>query len=323
MSLRHVPPDFSTRVPSPLERILVAIAGDAGDERVLAAAGALSAATGASLHLVHASEPTDADWALGAGGPARGEGDEAIRREALGRLPAGTRVTVESRRGPAHRVICEAAERTAPHLLVLGATRSAGKLLGSTAERVVRKATVPVLVVRRGLAVPPRRVLAPLDLSRLSACGFHCGLAMASRFAAGAEIRATVLFAVGLLDPMAHQMREEGWSRQELETRAGARLEELVAEHLPDIAVNVETRVVLGPAREAILAAAADPETDLVVMSTHGYGGFERLVLGSVAATIVREAPCSVLLVPPEAGYRDEIAEAVLSQTAPFDRSAR
>jgi hypothetical protein len=35
------------------------------------------------------------------------------------------------------------------------------------------------------------------------------------------------------------------------------------------------------------------------VLGTHGQGGFERFLLGSVASDVLRTAPCSVLLVPP------------------------
>jgi nucleotide-binding universal stress UspA family protein len=40
---------------------------------------------------------------------------------------------------------------------------------------------------------------------------------------------------------------------------------------------------------------------DLVVMGTHGRGGFERLMIGSVAERVLQKAPCPVLLVPPHA----------------------
>jgi nucleotide-binding universal stress UspA family protein len=54
------------------------------------------------------------------------------------------------------------------------------------------------------------------------------------------------------------------------------------------------------PARE-ILAAAAS--ADLIVMGTHGRSGFERLVLGSVAETVLRKAPCSLLTIPLSADH--------------------
>ena len=53
--------------------------------------------------------------------------------------------------------------------------------------------------------------------------------------------------------------------------------------------------------REEILAELAERPADLLVLGTHGLGGFDRLVIGSVAADVVREAPASVLVVPPGA----------------------
>src|SRR6478609_1966529 len=50
---------------------------------------------------------------------------------------------------------------------------------------------------------------------------------------------------------------------------------------------TVEVRQEEGEPAERILAAAAD--ADLIVMATHGRGGFERAVLGSVADRVVRE----------------------------------
>jgi nucleotide-binding universal stress UspA family protein len=43
---------------------------------------------------------------------------------------------------------------------------------------------------------------------------------------------------------------------------------------------------------------AARAHADLVVSGTHGYGFFNRLILGSVATHLVRNAPCSLLAVP-------------------------
>ncbi|MFL6290750.1 MAG: universal stress protein, partial [Thermoanaerobaculia bacterium] len=79
---------------------------------------------------------------------------------------------------PAHQMIIETARRINAGLIVVGAAESPrlAKLFGSTADRVVRKATCPVLVVRRELPMPPARVLLPVDLSFLSAEAFHEGL---------------------------------------------------------------------------------------------------------------------------------------------------
>lgn len=64
----------------------------------------------------------------------------------------------------------------------------------------------------------------------------------------------------------------------------------------PGLTVEVAQRD--GPAVQEIVAAAAEWPADLLVIGTHGRGGFERLVLGSVAERVLRKAPCAVLAVP-------------------------
>jgi nucleotide-binding universal stress UspA family protein len=61
--------------------------------------------------------------------------------------------------------------------------------------------------------------------------------------------------------------------------------------------VTVETDVVEGEAKQVILDAAAAWEADLVVVGSHGYGTFERLLLGSVSNAVAQHADCSVLIV--------------------------
>jgi nucleotide-binding universal stress UspA family protein len=58
------------------------------------------------------------------------------------------------------------------------------------------------------------------------------------------------------------------------------------------------THVLLeGDAAAEIVRYAVDNGMDLIVMGTHGRTGLERLLLGSVAERVMREAPCSVLVV--------------------------
>ncbi|HUK32593.1 MAG TPA: universal stress protein, partial [Vicinamibacterales bacterium] len=54
------------------------------------------------------------------------------------------------------------------------------------------------------------------------------------------------------------------------------------------------------PARQILTRAAALP-ADVIVMGTHGAGGFEHLMLGSVAEKVLRKATCPVITVPPHA----------------------
>lgn len=57
------------------------------------------------------------------------------------------------------------------------------------------------------------------------------------------------------------------------------------------------------PAAE-IVRHAEDSAIDLIVMGTHGRSGLERLLMGSVAEKVMREAPCSVLVVKLPKGIR-------------------
>ena len=50
-----------------------------------------------------------------------------------------------------------------------------------------------------------------------------------------------------------------------------------------------------------IVRTATRLAIDLIVMGTHGRGGLKHLILGSVAEHVIREAPCPVLILRPEA----------------------
>ena len=59
---------------------------------------------------------------------------------------------------------------------------------------------------------------------------------------------------------------------------------------------NVETSVWYGPAASAIVDAARLRKADLIVMSTHGRSGMGRLILGSVAESVLRGTTTPILL---------------------------
>jgi nucleotide-binding universal stress UspA family protein len=66
------------------------------------------------------------------------------------------------------------------------------------------------------------------------------------------------------------------------------------------ITVKTESLEAKGPA-DAITDYAQKKGIELIVMSTHGYTGFKKLMLGSVAFGVLNQSPVPVLLIRPEA----------------------
>lgn len=70
-----------------------------------------------------------------------------------------------------------------------------------------------------------------------------------------------------------------------------------VRQRLEAAGIDVETEHPEGRYAEAIVNRAIHHGADLIIMTTHGYGGLKRAVIGSVADEVVRTAPCPVLLI--------------------------
>ncbi|WP_090622414.1 universal stress protein [Natrinema salaciae] len=87
------------------------------------------------------------------------------------------------------------------------------------------------------------------------------------------------------LEGVSDALRDEGKS-------AVGRVEELAPDDIP-----VETEVLEGAPSRVIVDAADPAECDLIVMGTHGRGGIDRLLLGSVTERVVRQASVPVLTV--------------------------
>jgi len=213
-----------------------------------------------------------------------------IRAEEL----AGKRIEY----GPPHRVLTETAEALGADLIVVGSAESpaVAKMFGSTADRVIRKSLRPVLVVRGSLEVPPRRVLLPVDLSPLSAVAFRRGLEVIDQMTSDPEVRMEALYVVMHPDP---GFFEPARSRELTETEAARELDRFVTKNIFHSGRRVVPRVVEGEVETAIRHRAEDWGADLIVLGTHGRGGFERFLLGSVAADVVRHGNTNVLVIPP------------------------
>mgnify|MGYP002623203056 CR=1 FL=1 len=65
----------------------------------------------------------------------------------------------------------------------------------------------------------------------------------------------------------------------------------------PDPQVKFRHHLLDGAPADAIVQFAEAEEADMIVMSTHGRSGLSRLVMGSVAESVLRHAPCPVITV--------------------------
>jgi len=63
---------------------------------------------------------------------------------------------------------------------------------------------------------------------------------------------------------------------------------------------KVHEHIAVGKPDEEILALVDKLEADLIVMGTHGHTGVARLLLGSTAEKVMRDAPCTVVIVKPK-----------------------
>ncbi len=89
-------------------------------------------------------------------------------------------------------------------------------------------------------------------------------------------------------------------ARRLIETRQtrGKEYLEGIASQLKKAELKVETTILEGAAGENIVDYSSEHGVDLIVISTHGYGGVKRLLLGSVTDRVIRSCEVPVLVVP-------------------------
>lgn len=295
-----------------IERIVVGTSLSEASDPVVAAGLAIADTAGCEIHVVHAY-PMSAIFGESAfGGATLGAAalqpyivaDREVYRaeleaqlERVGGDPdrvSGVEIAV----GAPHQLVVETADKIDADLILLGPSEATGPLaplLGSTADRVIRKSTRPILVVREGFRLPCIRILAPVDLSPLSQDSLARGLDILEQLDLEERPAIEALFVLNRLDreSSAHFTPEQidRFAVEELE-RFLERVDGLFAE-------DVTARVRNGVPRQEIEAHLAEHPAELLIVGTHGRRGFERFILGSVAADVVREVEVSVLVLPP------------------------
>lgn len=185
-------------------------------------------------------------------------------------------------------------------------------VFGSVADRVLRAAACPVLLVRAGQVqsrTAYRRILVPLDGSELAEEALpyvkalvrpnHTRIFLVAVLVNGLGDRTVTLLTSY---PPGLQLATTAFQQADVEMTSYLRS---VAVALRERGAAVHIAVQRGSPAEEILAYAADVEADLTVMTTHGFSGVSRWVYGNVADKVLQGAQSPVLLVrsvPEEGG---------------------
>jgi nucleotide-binding universal stress UspA family protein len=204
---------------------------------------------------------------------------------------------------PVHRIL-DHAVRAPADLVVMGTHGSSGfehLVLGSITEKVLRKASCPVVTVpprvRSHSRLPFRHVLCASDLSDASASAVQLARSLAGE--SGACLTLLHVIEWPWHEPPQPSIEElpaeQGFAlamfRRESEERARTQLEALVPQPRP----GVRVAVVSGTPYEQILAAAAAESADLIVLGVGRRSALNLALLGSTANHVVRAAECPVL----------------------------
>lgn len=298
-----------------IKSILVPLDGSPFAEQALPWAACLSRSGHAHLELVRVHAPVP-PWTLATEGVITGTGEQPALRDAeeqylancAARLAEGGFASVTHRllEGDVTEQIASHAEDNAFGLVVL-ATHGRGVLsrlwLGSISDALVRRLTLPVLLIRptEGGAVPRAeqfgKILIALDGSSEAESAIAPALALSDR-------NGTDLLLLRVVPPvpvasdsgMTVALPMDDSLTDSLTSQARGYLEG-VATRWRGPAVRVATRVVVEPGvAQAVLHEANLAGAELVALATHGARGLRRMVLGSVADKVLRGSERPVLL---------------------------
>jgi nucleotide-binding universal stress UspA family protein len=144
-----------------------------------------------------------------------------------------------------------------------------------------------------------RSILLPTDFSE---CASHA-LSFATSLARDANAS---IICVHVVEPVMPTVGYTGITEPLPATDISEQLEDSATRELPKIAdfeecagLEIEEVIVHGDAASEIVRVAKERGVDLIVIASHGRTGWGRILFGSTAESVVRHAPCPVLVVKP------------------------
>jgi nucleotide-binding universal stress UspA family protein len=209
--------------------------------------------------------------------------------------------------------IIEASQESNSELIVMGTHGREGiprMLLGSVAEWVSRRATVPVMLIREqahATTVPPKleRILVAVDGSPQSNLALTTASDLACALGINLELMHVIPDIPAVYSYTAYEyapMIDFEKYQHDLEAESQAIIAAALAlldAHTPKVADVRTARVPVNGMRlgDAIIKTAKEHKADLIVIGTHGRSGVDLLLLGSVAERVSHRSEVPVLMI--------------------------
>jgi nucleotide-binding universal stress UspA family protein len=152
------------------------------------------------------------------------------------------------------------------------------------------------------------KILVPIDFSPITQ-------SVVSWAASLARDRKASLILLHVQEPIGDSLAGEMYYPMPVVENPGVR-RALLAVVPDDPTIPYEHRLLLGAAPEHIVGLAEEEGVDLIVMGSHGRGWLGRLLMGSVAENVMRNASCPVLIVKPSCSQPHESSSQPLPSAA-------
>jgi nucleotide-binding universal stress UspA family protein len=217
---------------------------------------------------------------------------EAMVRAQNARLASSTAWPITVRVGEPAREIIEFARSMHAGVIVVGRGRHAAlqrALGGETVLRLLQLGDIPVLATESRLAGLPKRVVIATDFSEFSIRAAQVALTFVAP-----DAHVCLVHVMPMISGADAGLQERAAAYRSQAAHAFSQLREQLALD----GVRFEDVLAEGDTAQELIKVVHAREADLIVTATHGYGFLRRMILGSVAAELVRHAPCSVLCVP-------------------------
>jgi universal stress protein E len=280
-------------------QILAATDFSTRSNRAIRQAGLLAQAQDAQLHLLHVVDDDQPEELVGM---ERREAERVLTEQmsSMSEL-RGVQCRPMVVTGDPFDGILRTAADTRANLVVMGSHRKQFLLdifVGTTIERVIRKGSLPVLMVNNEAQRHYEKVVVPLDMSESSVDS----LRVAHSTGLIVDQRATLLHAFWPVaeGKMFSVASDQATMDEYLASERRRVMDELatflIANDLSvgDWSIRVET----GGAMEVISRAVTEMGPDLLVMGTHGRSGLLRTLIGSVTEEALRSLNVDILAVP-------------------------